>query len=142
MKKVVIVNLDYILKYLLVRPDKFNITIIKYYLTNISKANDAVKILKYLSLQGYNNCDKIIERLCYLYSLCLPDSNYMARLSLLYQPLIGTNSESEFAVLTLWAAANQAIIESENDKDELIKIQLIVCNNLEVAVKILLKYCI
>jgi hypothetical protein len=32
MKKVVMINLDFILKYLLVRPDKFNITIIKYYL--------------------------------------------------------------------------------------------------------------
>ena len=136
MEKVVMVNLDYILKYFLVRPNKFNITIIKYYLNNISKPKDAVKILKYLSIQGYNNCDKIIERLCYLYSLNLPDSDYMARLSLLHQPLIGSNSESEFALLTLWAAASQAIIENEKNKDALIKIKLIVSDNLEVAVKI------
>jgi len=136
MEKVVMLNLDYILKYFLVRPNKFNITIIKYYLNNISKPKDAVKILKYLSLQGYNNCDKIMDRLCYLYSLSLPNSDYMARLSLLHQPLIGSNSESEFALLTLWAAASQAIIENEKDKNKLIKIKLIVSDNLEVAVKI------
>ena len=61
MKKIVMLNLDYILKYLLVRPDKFNITIINIILLIFLKQMKIGKILKYLSLQGYNNCDKIIE---------------------------------------------------------------------------------
>ena len=77
-----------------------------------------------------------MDRLCYIYSLCLPDSDYMARISLLYQSLIGTNSEMEFALLTLWIAANQAIIENEKNRNKLIKVKLFVSYNFEVIVKI------
>ncbi len=46
--------------------------LIVYNLKNIYTTVDAVKLLKRLANDGYISCDRIMERLCFLYSQYLP----------------------------------------------------------------------
>jgi hypothetical protein len=107
-----------------------------YNLKNISNVYDAVKILKQLASDGYNSSDKIMERICYLFSRDLPTEIYLAKLSLLYQSVIGTHRIEEFAILIIWTCAIQSIMEDENKKICKVKIEIIVENAIELKVRV------
>jgi hypothetical protein len=85
-----------------------------YYLKNIKTVNDAVKSIQYICNEGYETSDKIMDRLSYIYSIYLPSETDLAKLSLLYQSVIDTYGIEEYAILTLWISAIQAIIDAEN----------------------------
>ena len=136
MKNNILINFENFLKFLYLRPNKYYMQLSKYYVNNICSTKDAVQLLRYLYMDGYNNSDKIMERLCYLFSLSLPDDNYLAKLSLLHQTLINRNNEEEYAVLTVWSCANQAIIESEREKKFFVKVKFVILDNLNIIVEL------
>lgn len=136
MRNNILIKFENFLKFLYLRPNKYNIHLSKYYVNNISCTNDAVQLLRYLYMNGYNNSDKIMERLCYLFSLSLPNDNYLAKLSLLHQTVINRNNEEEYAVLTVWSCANQAIIENEREKKVFVKVKLIILDNVNIIVEL------
>lgn len=136
MKNNILIKFENFLKFLYLRPNKYNIELSKYYLNNICCTEDAVQLLNYLDMNGYNNSDKIMDRLCYLFSLSLPNDNYLAKLSLLHQTVINRNNEEEYAVLTLWSCANQAIIENEREKNVFVKVKFIILDNLNIIVEL------
>jgi len=62
-----------------------------------------------------------MERICYLFSDDLPTDIYLAKLSLLYQSVMGTHRIEEFAILIIWTCAIQSIMEDENKKSATLK---------------------
>jgi hypothetical protein len=136
MENNILIKFENFLKFLYLRPNKYNIHLSKYYINNINCTKDAVQLLRYLYINGYNNCDKIMERLCYLFSLSLPSYNYLAKLSLLHQTVLDTNNEEEYAILTVWSCANQAIIENEREKKVFVKVKFIILNNVNIVVEL------
>ena len=88
----------------MVKPDRF-------ILNNVKTGNDAVWFLKYLLFMGYKTADGIMNRLCYLFSLEIPNDKYLANIS-----LDRKNNNQEYAVMTIWTCANLTIIEDENNK--------------------------
>ena len=136
MKNNILIKFENFLKFLYLRPNKYSIYLSKYYVNNIYSTKDAVNLLRFLYINGYNNSDKIMERLCYLFSLSLPSNNYLARLSLLHQTVTNTNNEEEYAILTVWSCANQAIIENEREKNILVKVKFIILDNLNIMVEL------
>ena len=132
----ILIKFENFLKFMYLRPNKYNIHLSKYYINNIYNTQDAVYLLKILSYNGYNSCDKIMDRLCYLFSRSLPSDNYLAKLSLLYQEVLNTNTINEYAMLTVWSCANQAIIENERDKNVVVKVKLIILDNFKIVVEI------
>ena len=77
-----------------------------------------------------------MEQLCYLYSQYLPTEIDLARLSLLYQSVRGTQGIEEYATLTIWSCAIQSIIENENKKSSKVKIKLLLESPTKIVVKI------
>ena len=136
MENNILIKLENFLKFLYLSPNNYNIQLSKYYLNNINSTKDAVQLLRYLCMNGYNNSDKIMERLCYLFSLSLPNDNYLARLSLLHQTVTNTNNREEYAILTVWLCANQAIIENEREKNIFVKVKFIILDNLNIIVEL------
>jgi hypothetical protein len=136
MENNILIKFENFLKFLYLRPNKYNIYLSKYYINNINCTKDAVQLLRYLYINGYNNSDKIMERLCYLFSLSLPSYNYLAKLSLLHQTVLDTNNEEEYAILTVWSCANQAIIENEREKKVFVKVKFIILNNDNIVVEL------
>lgn len=132
----ILIKFDIFLNFFYLIPNKYNIQLSKYYVNNINSTRDAVHLLIYLYMNGYTNSDKIMERLCYLFSISLPSYNYLAKLSLLYQTVINTNNRDEYAVLTVWLSANQAIIENEREKNVFVKIKLVILDTLNIIVEL------
>ena len=126
------IGIEKLINYFYLRENKYSNFISICYLSDIKTIQDAVDTLKYLTNNGYNSTDKLIERIIYLYSRDLPNYQYLARLSLLHQSVIDTKGIEEYSVLTLWNCAIEAIIEDEERKSRYIKIKLIVDNNAKV----------
>lgn len=123
------IGIEKLIKYFYLRENKYSNFISNCYLSDIKTIQDAVDTLKYITDDGYNSTDKLIERIIYLYSRDLPDYQYLARLSLLHQSVIDTKGIEEYSILTLWNCAIEAIIEEEERKSGYIKIKFIVDNN-------------
>ena len=123
------IGIEKLIKYFYLRENKYSNFISNCYLSDIKTIQDAVDTLKYITDNGYNSTDKLIERIIYLYSRDLPDYQYLARLSLLHQSVIDTKGIEEYSILTLWNCAIEAIIEEEERKSGYIKIKFIVDNN-------------
>jgi len=113
----------------LAKPDEF-------ILHNIKTANHAIWLLKYLSFIGYRSTDDIMNRLCYLFLLNIPNEKYLANISLLLQSLDKRNNNQEYAILTIWICANLAIIENENNKKGEIKSIITITDNLDIQLKL------
>lgn len=126
------IGIEKLIKYFYLRENKYSNFISNCYLSDIKTIQDAVDTLKYITDNGYNSTDKLIERIIYLYSRDLPDCQYLARLSLLYQSVIDTKGIEEYSILTLWNCAIEAIIEDEERKCGYLKIKFIVNNNAKV----------
>lgn len=90
-----------------------NNRIFNHYLQNINTLNDAVNFLKYLSTNGYNSSDEIMDKIYNLFLLFLPSERYLQKLSILQQSVQGMNNIEDFAMLTIWICANLAIIDNE-----------------------------
>ena len=99
------------------------------YLTTV---NQAILLIKNLSDNGFDTCDKIMEYLCNLFSKYLPTEALLAKLSLLHQSVLGTLGIGEYSTLLLWLSANQSIIDNENRKLSNIKIN----NEIKINIKI------
>ncbi len=91
--------------------------LLAYYLKHIKTAGDAVNYLKRIAYEGHDTSDKIMERLLYIYSIYLPSEKDLAKLSLLHQSVVDTYGIEEYAVLTIWVCAIQAIIDAEKKSD-------------------------
>tara|TARA_A100001011_G_scaffold392005_1_gene478655 strand:- start:10 stop:402 length:393 start_codon:yes stop_codon:yes gene_type:complete len=128
--------MELMFNYLLARPNKYLNILSRYYLENIRSSIDAVWFLKYLSKTGYISSDDIMDRIYYLFCLNLPNERYLAKISLLQQELFGRNNIEEYSILTIWSCANLAIINNENNKKNLIKVSILVSNNLKINVKL------
>jgi hypothetical protein len=120
----------------LIRYKRILNNLILYYLKNIYTTTDAVKFIKRLAQRGYYSCDQIMDQLCYLYSQYLPTEIDLARLSLLYQSVRGTQGIEEYATLTIWSCAIQSIMENENKTPSKVKLELIVESPTKIVVKI------
>ena len=86
MKNNILIKFENFLKFLYLSPNNYNIQLSKYYLNNINSTKDAVQLLRYLYMNGYNNSDKIMEKFCYLFTL----------LSLMYEIVTNTNNREEY----------------------------------------------
>ena len=107
-----------------------------YNLKNINTVYDAVKFIKRLASDGYISCDGIMERICYLYSQYLPTDLDLARLSLLYQSVLGTRGIEEYSTLLIWTSAIQSIMEAESKNPNIVKVEILVDDPSHVSVQI------
>ncbi len=110
----------------------YKYSLFKYYFKNLNTVEDAILLVNKLNDNGFNSCDKLMEELCYLFSIYLPSEDELANLSLLHQSVLGTLGIGEYSTLLLWLSANQSIIDNENRK--LIKIKI--NNEIKINIKI------
>lgn len=110
----------------------YKYSLFKYYFKNLNTVEDAILLVNKLNNNGFNSCDKLMEELCYLFSIYLPSEDELAKLSLLHQSVLGTLGIGEYSTLLLWLSANQSIIDNENRK--LIKIKI--NNEIKINIKI------
>ena len=109
----------------------------KYYFKNLNTVDDTILLVNKLNDNGFNSCDKLMEELCYLFSIYLPSEDELAKLSLLHQSVLGTLGIGEYSTLLLWLSANQSIIDNENKK--LINIKINREININIKIKIITK---
>lgn len=95
---------------------EYNSLSLNFCLKNINSCKDAIIFLKRLSNEGYDNIDKLANKVYTLYSDDLPTEMELAKLSLLQQSVINTRGSEEYAISTVWMCATQSIIDAEDNK--------------------------